>query len=162
VSSQVSERQRAGERRNFERDQRRVRRTPPLTLGLVILLTLAVGIVAAIDLRRLDSPGGAALSWTEAAVFGDCDRYLLLSAAEAGSQDPRPREEVCAVLRETGTAALAQSTMIQVRLVSAQPGSAELVVLRPEGEVPVHLDMVRDGRWEVARNASACGAVGCP
>jgi len=162
VSSQVSERQRAGELRNFQRDQRRVRRTPYVTLGLLILLTLAVAVTAAIDLRRLDTPGGAALSWTEAALFGDCDRYQLLSVLEPGLEDPRPREEVCAVLTETATANLAQSTRIQVQLLSAQPGSAELVVRRPDGEVPVRLDLVRDGRWKVVRNAVACGAVGCP
>jgi len=162
VSSQVSERQRAGELRNAQRDQRRVRNTPYITLGLLIGLTLAVSVTAAIDLRRLDSPAGAALSWTEAAVFGDCDRYLLLSVPEQGAQDARPREEVCTALRATGTATLARTPSTQVRLVSAQPGSAELVVQRPEGEVPVRLDLVRDGRWKVVRNAAACGPVGCP
>ena len=64
-------------------DKRR-RRGPPILLGTLLALTLAVGVTTAIDLRRLQTPGGAALAWTGATLFGDCTRYLNLSVPDVG------------------------------------------------------------------------------
>jgi len=58
-------------------------------LGTLLALTLAVGTIAAIDLRRLQTPRGTALAWTGAAVFGDCTAYLALSVP-----DPAAPQEV--------------------------------------------------------------------
>jgi len=56
-----------------------VRRGPEVLVGV---LALGVGVVAAVDLRRLMTPTGTALAWTGAAVFGDGTAYERLSVAE--------------------------------------------------------------------------------
>ena len=155
----VPARQLEGERRNAERDRRRLERSPYVLLGIVLTLVLGVGVTAAVDLRRLDTPAGAALSWAEAAVFGDCTRFVLLSSPDPTGGDDARRERLCADL-EARAAALAPQT--RVRLLAARPGSAEVVVERPDGAVPFRVALVDDGRWKVVLGEQACRAVGCP
>src|SRR3954452_12192338 len=78
-----------------ERRRAGMRRQPLLLIGLVGVLVLGTGIVSSIDLRRLRTPQGVALRWTQAATFGDCDDYFRYST---GVLD-RPRSEVCRALR---------------------------------------------------------------
>src|SRR4051795_7892826 len=73
----------------------RMRRQPLFLIGLVGVLVLGIGIVSSIDLRRLRTPQGVALRWTQAAVFGDCDDYLHFSVGT----DDRSRDELCRDLR---------------------------------------------------------------
>ncbi len=154
---------RADRRRQAEdalqaRTDRRVERTPYVVVGVLAGLVLLVGATLAVDLRRLDTPRGAALSWTEAAVFGDCTRFRLLSAQPAGRVETRSAEEVCAALR----ARTSDGRLARVRLVDARPGSAYVVVERPDGQVPARLTLVDDGRWRVVLDDAACATVGCP
>jgi hypothetical protein len=59
-----------------------------------------VGVTAAIDLRRLDTPLGTALGWAGAAVYGDCDAYAALSLAGPGRPaEARSDADVCRDLR---------------------------------------------------------------
>ena len=154
----VSARQLEGERRNAERDRKRVERSPYVLLGVLLALVLGVGVTAAVDLRRLDTPEGAALSWAEAAVFGDCTRFVLLSSPDPTGGDDARREQLC---RDLATRAGALAPLTRVRLIAARPGSAELVVERPDGPVPFRVALVDDGRWKVVVDEAACRPVGC-
>jgi hypothetical protein len=78
---------------------RRVRRTPGVVIGILALLVLAVGLTAAVDLRRLQTPRGASLAWTEAAVFGDCRTYFALSRPV--DVDARSERDQCRQLRRS-------------------------------------------------------------
>ena len=77
--------------------RKRVRRTPGVVVGIMGLLVLAVGVTAAVDLSRLQTPHGAASAWTEAAVFGNCRAYLALSLPL--EDETRSDDQVCAALR---------------------------------------------------------------
>jgi hypothetical protein len=165
----VSERQLAGERRNEQRTARQIRRTPWVVLGLTILLTLGVGVTAAIDLRRLDTPAGAAQAWVQAALIGDCERYRMLSVPAADSPpDPRPTRQLCQALRAAADAGLKDAVRTRVRIAPGllQQGSVARVSveLQREGEPPVtHRLLLSDsGRWRVVRDAAACALVPCP
>ncbi len=165
----VSERQLAGERKNERRTARQVRRTPAVVLGLVVVLTLGVGVTAAIDLRRLDTPEGAAQAWVQATLIGDCNRYLLLSvAATTEPEDGRTTAGLCQDLLESSRAGLqdAVRTRVQVTGDIVREGSVARVVvkLQREGTTAVsrRLLLSRQERWRVVRDAEACGLVSCP
>ena len=145
---------------------RRIRRTPAVVIGIVALLTLAVGVTAATDLRRLQSPRGASLAWTEAAVFGDCRAYLALSRPVDPTTERRTDAEICRALRQRTEDARANSTRIEITpgLVERTGATATsyVQVARPGGEAEVQLHLVRDGDdWLVLRDEAACDAVGC-
>jgi hypothetical protein len=145
----------------------RVRRTPWVLIGLTGLLTLAVGLTAATDLRRLQSPRGAALAWTESAVFGDCRAFVALSRPVDVNTERRTEAQLCRALRTRTEDARASSTRIRISpvRVDQQEGTARAVVrvVRPEGSVDAQLTLVREGDdWLVLRDAVACDAVGCP
>jgi hypothetical protein len=132
---------------------RRIRRTPAVVIAILGLLVLAVGLTAAVDLRRLQTPRGAALAWTEAAVFGNCHAYLSLS--RAGS-DPRTDEQVCAQLRRDTASARSHSERYSFRVTDVQrrgPTATVSIELRqPSGVRVVNLQLVRRGRrWEALR-----------
>src|SRR3954470_11518509 len=82
-----------------ERRRARMRRQPLLLIGLVGVLVLGIGIVSSVDLRRLRTPQGVALRWTQAAVFGDCGDYLHFSTGSSEDTDDRSRDELCRDLR---------------------------------------------------------------
>ena len=157
--AEVPQRQLEAERRNELRDRRRVERSPYVLVGLLLALVLGVGLTAAVDLRRLDTPAGAALAWAESAVFGDCPRYVLLSSPDPSGGDDARREQVC---RDLAARSADRAAATRVRLLAARPGSAELVVERPGETVPFRVALVRDGRWRVVLDDASCAAVGCP
>lgn len=137
-----------------------------LLLMVVNALVLAVGLVALIDLRRLQTPGGTALRWVQAAVFGDCADYLEFSVPATDVSDRRSPDELCQDLRQA--TAQARNDQLQIGLhlgvVTQQERSATaLVTLTRSGaptEMTVHL-VKRGGRWKVLRDADTCGSVGC-
>ena len=146
--------------------RRRIRRTPGVVVGILGLLVLAVAVTAAVDLRRLQSPRGASLAWTEAAVFGDCRAYLALSRPVDATTERRTDAEICRALRSRTEDARANSTRIEIL-----PGKVEerdatatsyVEVKRPDGDREVQLRLVREGDdWLVLRDETACDAVGC-
>jgi hypothetical protein len=145
---------------------RRVRRTPWVVIGLTGLLVVAVAITAAVDLRRLQTPRGAALAWTEAATFGDCRGFLALSVVADPTQERRTDDEICRSLRRTTESARANATRITLtaRSVARQGGSAvaRIEVRTPEGIRTVTLTLTRrDSDWLVLRSAGACGELAC-
>lgn len=145
---------------------RRIRRTPGVVIAILLLLTLAVGVTAAVDLRRLQTPRGAALAWTEAATFGNCRAFLALSRAEDPTAERRTDDEICQSLRAATAEARGDVTRIAITPKSVeQHGGTAVVVVRvrgPRGTRDVPLDLVHRGDdWLVVRGAGACGDVTC-
>jgi hypothetical protein len=127
---------------------------------------LAVAVTAAVDLRRLQTPRGAALAWTEAATFGSCRAFLALSRPDDPLADRRTDEEICRSLRAATAKARSDVTRISLKARSVvQHGGTAVVVIDvrgPDGSRSVRLDLVRRGdAWLVVRRAGACGDVGC-
>lgn len=142
------------------------RRQRVLLLAVVNALVLAIGIVAAVDLRRLQTPGGTALRWVQAAVFGDCADYLEFSVPDANSQDPRSPDELCKDLdRAAADARLHQLSIGLHRGAVTEDGdeATAVVTLTRDGKaVPMTIHLVRrDGAWRVLRDATTCSSVGC-
>lgn len=145
---------------------RRVRRTPGVVIGILALLVLAVGITAAVDLRRLQTPRGAALAWVEAATFGDCRAFLALSAVRDANEERRTDDEICRALRTATTDARSNATRIQLNAGRVQrrgrAATVTIAVRRPDGVRPVALQLVRrSGDWLVLREPGACAALPC-
>lgn len=137
-----------------------------MLLALVDALVLGIGITASVDLRRLQTPGGTALRWTQAAVFGDCVDYLEFSVADPTRPDSRSRDELCADLRAATADERNEQLRIGLRLqqVTQRGDRADVQVLltRHDQPTPVRMHLVRrDGRWKVLRDAVTCGSVGC-
>jgi hypothetical protein len=145
---------------------RRVRRTPAVVIGITALLVLAVAVTAAVDLRRLQTPRGAALAWAEAATFGDCRGFLALSVVDEPNNEGRTDDDICRALRRSTQQARSDSTRMTLTARSAvQAGRRAVVtvdVRGPEGVREVALSLVRRGSdWLVIRSAGACGDVAC-
>ena len=139
-----------------------------MLIGTCVALSLAVGVVAAVDLRRLQTPRGTALAWTGAAVFGDCTAYdrLSLPDPDALRDERRTDTEVCRDLRRQTEDARenAARTGIDVLRVERDGDRAEVDVRvrRPDETDTVTLPLVRRGDgWAVVRTAPVCLAVGC-
>ena len=148
-------------------DAKRIRRTPGVVIGIIAGLILAVGITASTDIRRLQSPRGASLAWTEAAVFGECRAYVALSRPVDPTTEIRSDKALCRDLRRATDAARARSTEIRVAVGAVErTGDRARVavgVTRPEGVSQVLLSLVREGDdWRVLRDAQTCAALGCP
>ncbi len=148
-------------------EQRR-RRGPPLLLATLLTLTLAVGAVTAVDLRRLQTPRGTALAWTGAAVFGDCTAYDRLSVAPSGRDpDRRDGRERCLALRTATQESRDQPTGVAIELGAiVQRGSVATAVVtvtrRNRPTARLTLDLRRQGRgWTVVRTPATCAALGC-
>lgn len=146
--------------------ERRIRRTPAVVIGITALLVLAVAVTAAIDLRRLQTPRGAALAWAEAATFGDCRGFLALSVVDEPTNDRRTDDEICSSLRRSTETARANSTRITLTARSVvQAGRRAVVRVEtrgPDGTREVPLSLTRRGSdWLVIRQAGACGDVAC-
>ena len=101
----------------------KAKRQPLLLMGLVNALVLGIGVTAMVDLRRLQTPEGTALRWTQAAVFGDCDDYLSYSVGDRTRSDERSPDELCRDLRASTRQARAESARIGLTLgrVLTQP-----------------------------------------
>lgn len=156
----------AAEEEAAERRRQKARRQPLILLATINALVLATGLTATVDLRRLATPGGTALKWTQAAVFGDCEDYLAYSVADRTVPDERTEDQLCRDLRASTQEARADSISIGLTLgrVLQQPYGAEveLTITRAEEPTRVAMKLVRvDGRWRVVRNALTCSSVGC-
>lgn len=160
----LEERYRLAELAAEERRRAKARRQPLLLIALLNVLILAVAGTAVVDLRRLATPQGAALAWTQAALFGDCTAYARLSLAPG---DRRSQEQLCGPLR-AGTA----TNRTQVARIGLRPGGAQVsgrtatvrVRLQRAGQdsvVVLHL-LRRGSRWRVVRDAVSCALVACP
>ena len=130
---------------------------------MLIVLSLAVGVVAAVDLRRLQTPRGTALAWTGAAVFGDCTAYERLSVAD----DDRSDEQVCRALREGTEQAREQSGEIGIDVLDVErrgrEATVEVEIRRGDDTDRVELPLRRKGDgWAVVLTDEVCEAVGCP
>ncbi len=147
---------------------RRRRRGPPILLATMLALVLAVGTVAAVDLRRLRTPRGTALAWTGATVFGDCTAYLALSVADPVlAPEGRTDRELCRVLRQQTAVNRDAAAQIGIDLLavrrSGNEATATLSIRRPDGEQQVELSMRRRGDgWAVIRTPEVCAGLGCP
>ena len=144
--------------------RKRVRRTPGVVVGIIGLLVLAVGVTAAVDLHRLQTPRGASLAWTEAAVFGNCRAYLALS--EPVGREIRSDATVCRALRARTAAARddPQRFDVQAGAVVQRGRTARVLVRvrRPDATTQAELHLVRRGDdWLVLLDSTACGQVGC-
>ena len=147
---------------------KRIRRTPAVLISLLALLVAGVGLVSSADLRRLQTPRGTALAWTEAAVFGDCRGYQKLSLAPPADVlvvDRRSGEQRCTDLRRSTEDARLHSGSIRLDAVSVQrPGATAAVqvrLVRAGAERTVLLSLVRRGAgWAVLRDGSACAQIG--
>ena len=144
------------------RQRARMRRQPLILIGLLEVLVVAVGVVASIDLRRLQTPQGVALRWTEAATFGDCDDYLHFSTGA----DDRTRDDICRVLRGMTEDARQHNLQIRLAVTSvATHGSSSVVTLdvgptQDPRHAVLHLRK-QGGRWLVVRDAGTCTVVLC-
>jgi hypothetical protein len=159
------------ERRYAEAEERKsgrsaatARRGPISLIAVCLGVALSVGVVAAIDLRRLQTPTGTALAWTGAAVFGDCTAYRELSAETGDEPDADAR---CRTLREATELNRAEAGRVAIEVVEvAEDGDrarATVVLQRPErDEVEVEVPMRRTGDgWQVELTDEVCDAVGC-
>jgi hypothetical protein len=159
----VEDRYAAAEAAAEVRRRARMRRQPLLLIGLVGVLVLAVGVVSSIDLRRLRTPQGVGLRWTQAAVFGDCTDYLHYSIGP----DDRAEAQLCRDLRAATADARQHNAEIGLRVRGVERHGSSAVVLldvtRKSDARRAQLDLRRtDGRWLVVRDASSCGVVVCP
>ncbi len=130
---------------------------------VMLIVALLVGITAAVDLRRLQTPVGTAQAWVEATVFGDCVAYRKHSVAVAGRQEVRSDQEVCRALR--AKVAEGDPELVRVRTVLVRrSGRTALVsaeVTRGPVTTPVQLTLQRRGDgWAVVRDEEGC-RVGC-
>lgn len=141
------------------------RRGPVSLIAVCLGVALAVGVVAAIDLRRLQSPTGAALAWTGAAVFGNCTAYRELSLMTP--VDARTPEAQCDALRERTELGREQADDVQIEVVAVeQDGDAATATVRltrpeqPVAEVSLTLRRVDEG-WVVLLTDEVCAEIGC-
>lgn len=139
---------------------RSIARGPIGLIGVCVVLALAVGTVAAIDLRRLQTPRGTALAWTGAAVFGDCVAYERLSFGDVD-------ERTCRDLLASTESARRDSSQYGIDVLSVErrgrQATVELEVRTPEGVERVALPLRRKGDgWAVELTDEVCDAVGCP
>lgn len=144
---------------------RRIRRTPSVVIGILGLLVLAVGIISAVDLGRLQTPRGAALAWTEAATFGDCHAFLSLSRTTDPAADGST-DEICRALRASTARARSEANRIRLTAKSVERHARDAVVTvqvtGPDGArtLPLHL-VERGDRWLVLRQPGACDDLAC-
>jgi hypothetical protein len=137
---------------------RRIRRTPAVLIAITGLLVLLVAVTAVVDLRRLQTPRGAALAWTEAAVFGNCRAYLSLSTARG---DDRSDDQICAALAQRTAPARRESNRYDLRAVAVDAAGAHATVTvevrTPDGPHRLTEELVRDRHtWRVVRPSRAC------
>jgi hypothetical protein len=153
------------ERKNETRKAATVRRGPVSLIGVCLGVALLVGVVAAVDLRRLQTPDGTALAWTGAAVFGDCTAFRRLSALP----DERDDDEDCRVLRRRSEAARDRPAEVEIEVLSAsEEGDRAAAVVRvrqpgtPAERVPLSMVRGRGGGWAVELTDETCALVPCP
>lgn len=143
---------------------RTVRRGPVSLIAVCLGIALVVGVVAAVDLRRLQSPGGTAEAWTGAALFGNCTAYRQLSLR---LEVDRPGDELCLELRRLTEQNRERAGDVGVELLEVEQRGDTATVLvrvtRPAGtrDVPLELRM-RDDGWAVVLTEQTCVELPCP
>ncbi len=143
----------------------RVRRGQVGLLAALLAAVLLAAGTAAVDLRRLQTPLGTARAWSEATVFGDCDRSLALSVPAVPADGPA-RASLCRALAERSAVARDPSsgTRVTTRLVSRAGRRAVVrAVVTADNVAPVstELQLRRQGDdWRVVRDDDAC-RIGC-
>lgn len=155
----------AAEARKGDRTRATARRGPISLIAVCLGVALAVGIVAAVDLRRLQSPTGTALAWTGAAVFGNCTAYRDLSlTTPADARDP---DEQCQALLRLTEPFRERAGDVEIEVVDVEQDGDRAVatvrLARPDRrttDVPLPLRRVDDG-WVVLLTDDVCDAVGC-
>lgn len=144
----------------------RARRQPLTLIALVNVLIVGIAFTAAVDLRRLDTPGGTALRWAQAAVFGDCSDYLAFSVPDASVQDTRSDSQLCQDLRAATAPARNETLRIGLALGRVlgtnDRAEVELVLTRKGVVTHVSMRVARSGgHWRVVRDGLTCGSIGC-
>ena len=162
----VEQRYAAAEAAAEAKRRAKARRQPLLLIALINVLVMGIALTAMVDLRRLQTPGGTALRWVQAAVFGDCADYLTFSTPDPARSDTRSRDQLCRDLRAATSAARNESLKIGLALGRVRPDSegrtVEILLTRHGVRTPVTLRLVmRDGHWRVLRDALTCGSLGC-
>jgi hypothetical protein len=152
------------EARDFARRKQKLRRQPIYLIAIINTLVLGIGATASVDLRRLRTPGGVALRWTQAAVFGGCDDYLHFSVPD-GPED-RARHELCHDLSAQTAQARTHNTQIGLKLgpvhEAGQSAVVQVTLTRAGTPTVLQLRLVRrSGAWKVLRDADTCASVGC-
>jgi hypothetical protein len=160
--SDLERRYARAEEKNEVRKAATVRRGPVGLVAVCLGVALVVGVTAAVDLRRLQTPQGTALAWAGAAVFGDCTAYRELSEPKAGG------DALCRQLREQteDNREDAGEVALEVGEVRRQGDRAQVdvrLVLPEREEQVVVLDLRRrGGGWAVERSARTCAVLACP
>ena len=160
----IEERYAAAERTLDVQRARRLRRTPAVLVAVIGGLVLLVAITAAIDLRRLQTPRGAALAWTEAATLGECRGYLALSRPV--DQERRSDDQICRALRARTADVHNRAVPVRIRALrvtrDGRTAAVDVRVTKGDATYDAHLTLVRRGaKWRVLRDTVACGTVGC-
>lgn len=150
------------ETKNEARKAATVRRGPVSLIAVCLGVALVVGITAAVDLRRLQTPRGTALAWTGAAVFGDCTAYRQLSVDTAADDDAW-----CRALHAATEEARDRPGDVDLAVVSVREQGDRATVLvtvrRADDERQVSLALRRqDGDWAVLPQGEVCELVPCP
>lgn len=145
---------------------KRRRRGPPTLLATLIVLTLAVAVVVAVDMHRLQTPRGAAQNWVGATVFGNCEAFEKRSVAGPDIADPRTPQQRCDALvaaSEPNRRANASVTIDVTRVVQkGDAATADVRVRFPGGPVATTLMLRRDSPgWIVVRTAETCRVLRC-
>lgn len=153
------------ERKNEVRKAATVRRGPISLVAVGLGVALVGGVVAAVDLRRLQTAEGTAMAWTGAAVFGECTTFRRLSVLP----DDRDDDADCRELLRRSEAARARPGDVEVEVLAAwdaqERAGAEVRVRLPDGrDERVPLSMVRrdGGGWAVQLTDETCDLVPCP
>lgn len=163
MTSAAEQRYRAQEAAGERRRAATIRRGPVGLIAVCLVVSVGVGVTAAIDLRRLQTPRGAALAWTGALLFGNCPGYDRLTANPAGDSATRCAE----LLRATAAARSRPSEVAFDVLQVSQTGNRAWLVMRvrepdrPAVEVPLQLER-RGQRWLVDVDAATCAVLPCP
>jgi hypothetical protein len=155
------------EEKNVERKAATIRRGPISLVVVCLGVSLIVGVVAAIDLRRLQTPRGTAMAWTGAAVFGDCTAYQKLSV-ERRADAERDADQRCLDLRVVTAPSRDLPSQVSLEVLDvredADRATALIRVARPGlpmREVELTLEK-RGGDWDVVLDEATCEALPCP
>lgn len=136
-----------------------------MVIGLALLLTLAAGIAAAVDLHRLATPTGITQAWVQAALVADCERYAEFSVMPGSDRGDLTKAQ-CQALTTTARAFTGPSTVAVTDAVELRDGraTADVVVIRPGAPMLAgRVELTRaSGDWRVVRNTFACALVACP
>ena len=148
------------EQKNEVRKAATVRRGPTSLIAVCLGVALVVGITAAVDLRRLQSPRGTSLAWVSAAVFGDCIAYRELASTELDDAD-------CLALRERTEDARddPDEVVVEVVEVAEEDDRARSVVRVRTGDREERAEIAlrrRGGDWIVQPGDDVCQVVYCP